>query len=125
VCATGMQARVLRSTDGGATFSPPDQGPPFVNFARVAAASSSAAVVAALASNGGPGMYLTTDGGRTFNAAGPTLTTDSTGGWALAGFTDTSHGTAIATTGFGPSWRSVVYRTDDGGHTWSPLTIKP
>lgn len=124
VCATGMQARVLRSVDGGATFSPLDLGPSFVNSASLAAVSSSTAVVAALTSGGGPGLYLTTDGGRTFQATGPTLTTDSTGRWELAGFTDATHGTAIATRGFGPSLTSVVYRSSDGGHSWSPLTIK-
>ncbi|MDQ6945725.1 MAG: hypothetical protein M3256_05485 [Actinomycetota bacterium] len=125
VCATGLQARVLRSVDGGVSFSPLDQGPPFANFARLAAVSSSTAVVAALASGGGPGLYLTSDGGRTFQATGPTLTTDSTGSWDLAGFTDPTHGTAIATRGTGASLTAVVYRTVDGGHRWSPLTIRP
>lgn len=124
-CTTGLQSRVLRSGDGGVTFSPLDQGPPFVNFASLAAASSTTAVVAALAGGGGGGLYLTTDGGHTFTPTGPTLAVGA--GWEFIGFTDATHGTAIASTAAGNSktTTSALYRSVDGGHIWSAVTVRP
>jgi len=116
VCVTGMQSVVARSGDGGATFTrPPQQDQSFVNTAVLGAASSTTAAVAAFR-----GLYLTTDGGRTFQPIN-VRTPSEGGGWLFVGFTDAAHGAALASSA--PS-TTTLYRTADGGRTWSPVTIK-
>jgi photosystem II stability/assembly factor-like uncharacterized protein len=115
VCATGMAAALTRSSDGGVTFPPFLAGPPILNSAEVAAASATTALVL-----GGLGfMFLTTDGGQSFHGAGPPL---AGGQWLFAGFTDATDGTAIATR-VGTGTARVLFRTGDGGQTWSPVAI--
>lgn len=116
LCATGMQAALARSTDGGRTCSPlrPDQG--IVNSARLAAASATTAVVATLAH-----LLVTTDGGASFRPAkGPAV--DAGGGWVFVGFTDPTHGVAISV--IDDRRTTVLWQTTDGGRVWSPVTIK-
>lgn len=124
LCVTGMESAVARSTNGGATFPPLQDNQQFVNSATLAAASSTTAVIGALA-GGRNALYLTTDGGRTFQRTGPTLTSEA-GVWAFVGFTDATHGAAIATTSSatGNPAGSALYRTIDGGHTWFAVRIE-
>jgi photosystem II stability/assembly factor-like uncharacterized protein len=117
LCVTGLQSGLTRSTDGGATFPPFSNSQGFVNTAGLAAVSATSAVVTALA-GGGQAMYLTTDGGRSFQLTGPVLAPGGSG-WGFVGFTDATHGAAIAAT-----TPAVLYSTTDGGHTWNPVSIR-
>lgn len=122
-----MESAVTLSTNGGATFPLLRNTQQFVNSASLAAASSTTAVVASLR-NTGIGLYLTTDGGATFQPTGPSLDSSSSD-WDFVGFTDALHGTAIPTSSTGSgavlTKTSALYRTSDGGHTWSAVTIRP
>jgi hypothetical protein len=112
LCTTGTESALTRSTDGGVTFPPLSHDQQFVNSAQLGAASSTTAVVTGRATGGGA-LNLTTDGGRTFQPTGPAL--PAGGGWGFIGFTDATHGAAVATTG--------LYRTGDGGHTWKAVAF--
>lgn len=117
ICATGTQAAVTRSTDGGATFSPLQDNQLFVNSAKLGAASATDAVVTSYQATQ---LFLTSDGGRTLEAV--TVPSPVAGGtWLYVGFTDAAHGVAIGS--IGDSKTTALYRTSDGGHRWSAVTI--
>jgi hypothetical protein len=121
MCATGMEAGISRSTNGGVSFSMLNNPEQFVNSSTVAAASATVAVVMAQRS-GGAVLWLTTDGGQTFQQTGPTLAGAS---WVFGGFTDPSVGVVIASFSGanGGSTGTALYRTVDSGKVWSRVTI--
>jgi photosystem II stability/assembly factor-like uncharacterized protein len=117
ICPNNTVGTAVRSTDGGAQFTPIDLAG-LANFTQIGAASASVAVVF------GKGPYgplqRTTDGGRTWQT-----------GWrlpdfsnALAGvaFGDASHGVLLEQTTPDPLFgieRFALWRTADGGVHWS------
>jgi hypothetical protein len=93
VCPTGMMAGALRSTDGGATFTPL-RTPPLVNSARLAPASNRTAVLAA--NGAGRPLYRPTDGGATWR---PTAPPGKDNYWSEVVFTGTRVGDALVQVG--------------------------
>lgn len=121
MCATGTEAGISRSTNGGVSFSGLNNPEQFVNSSTVAAASATVAVVMTQRS-GGAALWLTSDGGQTFQPTGPTL---AGANWVFGGFTDPSVGVVIASfsAASGRSTGTALYRTVDGGKVWSRVTI--
>ena len=115
VCPTGMMAGAWRSTDGGVSFRPL-ASPGLINAAVLAPASGEVAV---LAPNGAPARLLrTADGGVTWRAARrPGRATF----WPWIGFTDTRVGAALVQTG--ASAVQALWRTTDGGASWSRVAL--
>jgi photosystem II stability/assembly factor-like uncharacterized protein len=119
-CATGMLGGVWRSIDGGARWGTADPGSGTgeqPNSAPLAAASADTAVYGA-----GP-TYRTTDGGRTWSTV-PGFGTPSTS-VAYLGFTDPTHGVAILDSNGTQESTAKLEVTNDGGASYSPVTIAP
>ncbi|HTU94297.1 MAG TPA: hypothetical protein VMF14_00570 [Solirubrobacteraceae bacterium] len=110
-CATGTESATWRSTDSGSQFhalSGPEPGLP--NTALFAAASSTTAVV------GADKLYRTTDAGAHY---APVSGIGTVTGFQYLGFTDASHGVAIAYVGSTPTAANErLYITSDGGATY-------
>lgn len=130
--AAGSTAKTLYGTaDGGATFTPEGSPPPRGgDGGTVVAASASDLAIAT--SSAAAEIYRSTDGGATWRTA---VQLDDGGlGFGDFGFTDATHGFAVhapaarvtqggaAVGQFGPNLASL-YRTNDGGGTWSPVAI--
>jgi photosystem II stability/assembly factor-like uncharacterized protein len=115
-CATGMMSGVWRSTDGGAHFTwttgatTKSGGPEEPNSAVFAAASATTAVY------GFQDLFTTVDGGAHWAA----IATPRGATWTYVGFTDATHGAAIAR--FGSASR--LYYTTDGGASYHPVPIR-
>jgi hypothetical protein len=115
-CATGMMSGVWRSTDGGAGFAgvggdaARSGGPLAPNSAVFGAASATTAVY------GFQTLYRTTDGG----ARWAPVTAPRGVRWIYLGFTDATHGAAIAQ--FASASR--LYYTTDGGASYHPVTVR-
>lgn len=122
VCPTGMLAGALRSTDGGAGWTPIGGHRPLVNAAQLAPASD---LVAVLATGDQAQLLRTGNGGRTFDPVWPV----AAGSWRGVVFADASSGYALqivpkpARLPLGPPYGELL-RTMDGGATWSRLTIR-
>lgn len=119
------------TTNAGAAFTPEGSPPPRGgDGGTIAAASISDLAIAT--SSGAAEIYHSTDGGATWNTA---LQVDDGGvGFGDFGFTDATHGFAVhapaarvtqagADPGqYGPN-PATLYRTTDGGASWSPVAI--
>ena len=119
VCPTGLSAGAWRSTDGGISFGRL-RTPPLVNSAQIAPASGTTAVL----DRGVESRLLrTTDRGETWNAPRtPGRATDV----LFLGFTDARVGAALVQTGYDARAkidRTALWRTTDGGATWSTVRI--
>ncbi len=108
-CATGTQAAVYRSLDGGATFAQAG-APGIANFATVAGVSSSTAVAAAQE------LVRTSDGGRSF-----TTVAGEHADWTIRGFTTSMDGFAMARPLDGTS--NQLWRSDDAGAHWHEVRL--
>jgi hypothetical protein len=125
VCPSGMMSEAFRSTDGGAQWVGLTSAGELVNSAVLAPASDTTAVIEP--SSQGP-LLRTTDGGASWANVPPTVSPGSSGAWwSWIGFTDSLTGSALLVAGStpadwpwpdGPSPESL-WRTDDGGLTWS------
>ena len=102
-CATGTQAGVYLSTNGGQSFA--QQGGGVQNSATIAGPSAAIAVVGS-----GTQLVRSTDGGRTF-----TPVQNGNPGWSLVGFTTASNGFALDQQ---PSGGQALWRTNDAGAHW-------
>jgi photosystem II stability/assembly factor-like uncharacterized protein len=131
-CSFGHFMGAYRSTDAGAHFTaaavgettrPTPDGYP--DGSTLAAASADVAVAANIMS--GP-LIRTTDGGATWVVV--QRPPDRTGCWSLIGFTTPQVGYALwqdpapyAGAGY-PATAAELWRTTDGGATWSPVKIR-
>jgi hypothetical protein len=111
VCPTGMMAGAARSTDGGLSFAPLHT-PQLVNSARLAPASDDTAV---LAGNGTGRPLRSADGGATWRAVEWPRRASC---WSTnVVFTDARIGEALQLC----PRSATVWRTSDGGATWSKI----
>jgi hypothetical protein len=120
VCPTGMEAQALRSVDGGAHWSglstgKATAGAGLANSALLAPASGTVALL-----EPGPNGELlrTTDGGASW---APVSFPSGAGSWfSWIGFTDASTGSALRVVPNAQGSSSYqLWRTSDGGATWS------
>jgi photosystem II stability/assembly factor-like uncharacterized protein len=98
-CATGTQAAVFRSVDGGQHFTQVAM-PGIANFASIAGVSSTTSVIGAQA------LLRTTDGGHSF----ATVESNQTQ-WRMVGFTTSLNGFAF-------DLQPALWRTNDAGAHW-------
>jgi hypothetical protein len=114
-CATGTEAQVFRSTNGGQRFRPAGlgYGQEIPNLAAFAAATGT---VAAVADNH---IYRTGNGGASWTAKGPSGFL-----WPYLGFTDATHGAALGVpSSYGGDQLVFLFYTTDGGRSWHKVTI--
>jgi photosystem II stability/assembly factor-like uncharacterized protein len=116
-----MLAGAWRSVDGGRTFAHLDT-PALANSAALAPASRDTAVL----DRNGAGSHLlrTTDAGATWTTP---VTPRAAPFVPWVGFTDANVGAALVQTGYDASAkieRQVLWRTTDGGATWSTVRIR-
>jgi hypothetical protein len=126
VCPTGMMAEASRSTDGGAHWEALSALGQLENSAFLAPASDMTAVIAPSSQ----GQLLRTDnGGATWRSVPASGNGNSW--WAWIGFTDGNTGSALKVqTSAPPAWPwpngpspEGLWRTSDGGTTWSGPVI--
>jgi photosystem II stability/assembly factor-like uncharacterized protein len=113
--ASGTQATILRTTDGGKTWV--SVGPPGVSdvdFRDIEAFDESTAVVMSSGAGRLSRIYRTTDGGK--NWASIKINLDPEGFWDAMAFWDPEHGILM---GDPVRDRFTVLITSDGGFTWS------
>lgn len=108
-CGTGTASEVFRSTDSGRSFQPVLLELMLSNHAVFAAASATVAVAGDL------NLYRTGNGGRSFTRVGPTESP-----WTYLGFTNPTHGAALASTSSG---QGILFYTTDGGRTYHSVPI--
>jgi photosystem II stability/assembly factor-like uncharacterized protein len=115
--ASGARGTVLRTTDGGATWTRrpvPDSA--MLDFRDVDAVGEDVAYVLSIGDGEASRIYKTTDGGATwtlqFTNTNPNAFFDAMAFW------DADRGIAVSDAVAG---RLVVIRTDDGGRTWVPV----
>jgi photosystem II stability/assembly factor-like uncharacterized protein len=113
VCPTGMLGGAWRSTNGGVSFARL-RTPQLVNAAQVAPASESTAV---LERGVGARLLRTTDGGKTWRV---TKTPGRGADVIWVGFTDARVGAALVQT---RTEATMLWRTADGGASWSTVRI--
>jgi photosystem II stability/assembly factor-like uncharacterized protein len=123
VAAGSQQKPVYVSHDGGQTFQHVTDAPFGGGFMGVALPRASTIVVAA--AGGASNLYASFDGGQSWS----TVLADTTSGglgWHDLGFTSPTRGVVIE--GLAPDTSPydvpVLYRTDDGGRTWTPVTVR-
>jgi photosystem II stability/assembly factor-like uncharacterized protein len=113
-CNTGMMSGVWRSTNEGRTFSQNGREgeDSAINAATFAAADNRTAVYGYFR------LERTTDAGRHFVPVGPVHHT-----WDYVGFTDPSHGLAIATRGRNGGGPTQLWASHDAGRRWHRVPI--
>jgi photosystem II stability/assembly factor-like uncharacterized protein len=122
-CSGGHFMVVYRSTDGGAHFSQTQNvnaiGCP--NGSQLAAATPTLAVVAC--NLGGQPLMRTHDAGSTWTVAQPAL--NQSGYWSPIGFTTADTGYVLWQDPSGPTPVVQLWRTTNGGATWSGVKSLP
>ena len=114
-CATGTEAQVFRSTNGGQSFRPTGLGYG-QEIPNVAAFGAATATVAAVADSR---IYRTGNGGASWIATGPVGFL-----WPYLGFTNATHGAALAVpSSYGGDQVEFLFHTTDGGRSWHKVTI--
>jgi len=115
--ASGNKGTVVRTVDGGATWtpvSPPDTAS--LDFRDIEAFDATTAYVLSIGNGDKSRIYKTTDGGKTwalqFTSADPKSFYDAIAFW------DAKTGLAF---GDPVEGRFTVIRTTDGGRTWTPV----
>lgn len=108
---TAGQLSVLRSSDGGSTFSQVGTVPGTTISSWAVAPGQPADILAVT----GSGIVRSTDGGATWSTVDPA----STGGSAYVGFTTATQAVAVIGTAQAPA----LVMSHDGGATWSPVTF--
>ncbi len=123
VCTHGAAAgssfkTLVRSSDGGRTWTAAGAPPSGGSVRGVAAASRTTIVVAAV--SGASWLYRTDDGGQTW----ATVYTELGGGTPLDDltFTDAARGFVVTR---GPAGDGRLLLTTDSGRTWLPVTFGP
>ena len=120
VCPTGMMAEAFRSTDGGAHWQPLSASGEIENSALLAPASDTSAVLQPSSGQ----LKRTADGGTSWQ----TVPGAPSGGfWSWIGFTDSTTGSGLLVEANIPAnwpWPKgpspeELWRTSDGGATWS------
>jgi photosystem II stability/assembly factor-like uncharacterized protein len=113
----GGDTFVRVSTDGGVTFSPARPVPAPDSSGLLTATRAALVVTATREGSTAERLLRSTDGGRTWKAVQTQVGT-SPNGSAFLGFTTDQVGTWV-----GPDPR-VVWRTDDGGATWTARAVR-
>lgn len=114
----GRMAKELRVSGGDGSFDPVGTTPPDQGLTSDFA-TAGAGVVAIGATGGDAGIvHMTFDRGQTWET---TLFAEDTGPVQDLAFQDPDHGVLVA--GYASVGTSVVFRTEDGGHTWEPLDL--
>ncbi len=112
-CATGTEGGVQRSTNGGRSFQPANGNPEshmmLPNSAAFAAASSTVAVVSGLQ------LYRTTNAGASYLSTGP-----AGYAWSYLGFTNATHGAALARHDGGSE---ALFYTTNAGLSYHHISI--
>jgi hypothetical protein len=114
-CGTGTQAELFRSTNGGESFqlTPLGYGQGVPNTAAFAPAK---ATIAAVADNR---IYRTGNGGVSWTEVGPSGFL-----WPYLGFTNATHGAALAVpSSYGGGYLEFLFYTTVGGLSWHKVTI--
>ena len=114
LCVTGMQAGILRSTDGGRDFTFVEGTGTLPNSSQLAARDDEVAFV-------GPACTALQEifaSGREAKEVIPGRCNGRTKDWTFVGFTDSTHGFALR--GFDDS---EVWHTTDGGDHWRKLPV--
>ena len=112
--------RILRTTDGGESWSPVDVGPEATppDATKLLVLGPDAIVVGGRSQN--RQIMLTVDGGATWELVG--IVKDGGGGAgsenSITGLALAETSTIFATTGSHPYSKGRIYRSDDGGHSW-------
>lgn len=120
LCVTGMQASVVRSRDGGQSFSSPVPEQPELPNSSVLGARGEEVAYAGGAC--GPLFRL-----PVAQPAQPALRGSCSGArldWSFAGFTDAENGFAARRAFRDGRLRAQMWHTTDGGVTWTELSFK-
>ncbi|HET7620149.1 MAG TPA: hypothetical protein VFK20_16695 [Vicinamibacterales bacterium] len=118
--ATGANGTILRTTNGGATWTPrPIPGTQALDFRDVDAISSRVAYVLSIGSGAASRIYRTSDGGAHWTLQFGN--TDPKGFFDAMTFRDARRGLAI---GDSVDGQFVIVRTTDGGAVWSRVPAK-
>jgi photosystem II stability/assembly factor-like uncharacterized protein len=116
VWASGAQATVLRTTDGGRTWQArPVPGGPDLDFRDIHAVDDRTAYTLSIGEGEKSRIYKTDDGGNTWTLR--YINRAPRGFLDALAFWDSDHGLAL---GDPVDGRFVVLTTDDGGETWRP-----
>jgi photosystem II stability/assembly factor-like uncharacterized protein len=123
--ASGMQAEVEVTNDGGNTWKPSELPVTLSSPTRLACVDADTCAILGNDGAGNATFLETTDGGQSWTASpGPSDLT------SLAGLTELSCTTAASCVALsfdpsGASGAAEAYTTDDGGDTWSESTLPP
>jgi|GEM_PF-1587347 hypothetical protein len=117
-CSTGMQVAFFRSTDGGAHLTRLQIFGFGTDGTELWPVSSSTAFFQPGITAVRPGLYRTTDGGRIFVKLRGLPAAFGTNGLEVTdmSFADDLDGFALLSTG-------LIFRTSDGGTTWTPVLL--
>jgi hypothetical protein len=114
LCSTGHTVEIYVSVDAGQSFTQ-------VQTAPVDGVATSANIAGSSATNvvlGGPRLLVSNDGGQSFVVA-----EDNGDGWVVVGFTNAADGFAFGTPSMSSAGPEGLWRTTDGGGTWSEVQL--
>ncbi|QDV37575.1 WD40/YVTN/BNR-like repeat-containing protein [Tautonia plasticadhaerens] len=115
--ASGSGGTVLRTTDGGKTWTPrPVPGAPSLDFRDIEAIDADTAHLLSIGEGEQSRIYKTIDGGESWGLQ--YTNRDPDGFLDAIAFWDAEHGLAL---GDPVNGRFIVLTTDDGGRNWEPI----
>lgn len=114
----GRMGKVLRTGSAADRFTAIAGWPPIDGITSDFAVSPSSAIAVGATMASAALVHMSFDGGGTWKT---TLVAPETGPVRDLSFQDARHGVLLA--GHGAIGWSTVYRTTDGGHTWTPLNL--
>ncbi|QDV35660.1 WD40/YVTN/BNR-like repeat-containing protein [Tautonia plasticadhaerens] len=115
--ASGSEGTVLRTTDGGRTWTPrPVPGVPGLDFRDIEAVDADTAYLLSIGEGEQSRIYRTTDGGGSWGLQ--YTNRDPSGFLDAIAFWDAEHGLAL---GDPVDGRFSILTTGDGGLTWEPI----
>lgn len=114
----GRMTKVLRTGSAEDRFMTVVGQAPTAGITSDFAVTPGSAIAVGATMNSAALVHMSFDRGRTWQT---TLTAFETGAVRDLSFQDDRHGVLVA--GYGASGSSVVYRTTDGGHSWTALDL--
>ena len=118
-CSGGMMGHVMRSTNGGHSFSLAEGGTEGAGASGEYHAAVFAAANATTADVGFGRLLRTTDGGRSYRPVGPRGQE-----WTFLAFTDATHGVALAGPPYTTPPADHLYVTTDAGQSFTLIPIR-